>query len=125
MRIKKMPSPYSYDLRCRVIVHYKKYKKLDNTSKTFNISRLTIYNWIKLKRETGSLMYKVGYQKGHSHKITDLSVLNNLANKHSGLTLLEISEKLEDKMSIMTICRGLKKLNLTNKKKHMATMSVI
>ncbi len=45
-----MPSPYSYDLRCRVIAHYEKYKNIDETIKIFSVSRSNIYRWTKLKR---------------------------------------------------------------------------
>lgn len=114
-----MPAPYSCDLRDRVINHYDKHKNINKTMEEFNVCYSTIYDWIKLKKETGSLNPKVGYQKGYGHKIPNLSVLEDLVNDNSSLTLLEISEKLGNNISIMTVSRGLKKLNLTNKKKHM------
>ena len=118
-----MPVAYSYDLRCRTIAHYKKYKDIKKTMDEFKVCYSTIYDWIKLKQKTGDLKPKSGYQKGHSHKISDLSVLNNLISDNSSLTLSEMVEKLGNNMSIMTISRSLKKLNLTNKKKHMAIKS--
>ncbi|WP_341751259.1 MULTISPECIES: helix-turn-helix domain-containing protein [unclassified Candidatus Tisiphia] len=50
-----MPSPYSYDLRSRVIEHYEKHKKIAFTCETFKISRSMLYVWIRLKKQTGPI----------------------------------------------------------------------
>ncbi|WP_425362710.1 IS630 transposase-related protein [Candidatus Tisiphia endosymbiont of Hybos culiciformis] len=86
-----MASPYSYDLRSRVIEHYEKYKKVALTCETFKISRSIIYDWIRLKKQTGDIKSKEGYQKGYGHKIPDLSELRHLVEKGNSLTLTEIA----------------------------------
>jgi transposase len=120
-----MPAPYSYDLRCRVIDHYEKHKKIELTREVFNISRSIIYDWIKLKKETGDVRATEGYQQGYGHKINDLSYLSNLVQTNSGLTLTGIVEKLGNNMSIMTVSRALKKLNITRKKRHTVIKNVM
>ena len=67
-----MPAPYSADLRKKVMEHLEQHGSPTLTSKTFNIHRSIIYNWKKLKKETGTVKAKEGYQKGHNHKIKDL-----------------------------------------------------
>ncbi|EER22173.1 IS630 transposase-related protein [Rickettsia endosymbiont of Ixodes scapularis] len=44
-----MPSPYSYDLRKRVIQYIESGKRIIEASQVFNISRKVIYDWKKLK----------------------------------------------------------------------------
>ncbi|WP_341747473.1 MULTISPECIES: IS630 transposase-related protein [unclassified Candidatus Tisiphia] len=114
-----MPLPYSYDLRSRVIEHYEKHKKIAFTCETFKISRSMLYVWIRLKKQTGDIKAKEGYQKGYGHKIPDLLAFGNLIKEDNSLTLTEIAKKLDNTVSIMTISRALKKLNITRKKRHM------
>ncbi|WP_367364002.1 IS630 family transposase [Candidatus Tisiphia endosymbiont of Nedyus quadrimaculatus] len=111
-----MPSPYSYDLRSRVIEHYEKHKKIAFTCETFKISRSMLYVWIRLKKQTGDIKAKEGYQKGYGHKIPDLLAFGNLIKEDNSLTLTEIAKKLDNTVSIMTISRALKKLNISKKK---------
>ncbi|WP_375318796.1 IS630 family transposase [Candidatus Tisiphia endosymbiont of Oplodontha viridula] len=111
-----MASPYSYDLRSRVIEHYEKYKKIALTCETFKISRTIIYDWIRLKEQTGDIKAKEGYQKGYGHKIPDLAAFGNVIKEDNSLTLTEIAKKLDNTVSIMTISRALKKLNISKKK---------
>ena len=113
-----MPSPYSYDLRSRVIEQYEKYKKIALTCETFKIIRTIIYDWIRLNEQTGDIKAKEGYQKGYGHKIPDLAAFGNLIKADNALTLTEIAKKLDNTVSIMTISRALKKLNITRKKRH-------
>ena len=112
-----MPSPYSYDLRTRVMDHYESQGSVTLTSKVFSISRSTIYDWLKLKEASGSLKAKAGYQNGHSHKIKDLEKFKSCVEKNAGLTIEGIIKKSDIKMSLMTCSRSIKKLNITRKKR--------
>lgn len=59
----------------------------------FNISRKTIYNWIKHKQETGRIEPTInGFQNGHSHKISDLEAFKATVDSHPGYTLEEFSK---------------------------------
>lgn len=114
-----MSVPYSKDLRHRVINHYELHGCATLTSEVFNISRATVYNWKKIKEETGDVAAKENYQRGHGHKIVALDKFKELANANSGLTLEKLVERSGIEMSIMTCSRALKKLNITRKKRPM------
>ena len=118
-----MPSPHSYDLRKRVIAHFEKHGSATLTSETFNISRSIIYDWKKRKEATGDIKAKKGYQKGYGHKIQDLNELKKQVEANPGLTLAQVIKKMGIKMSVMTCSRGLKKLNMTRKKRPLAIKS--
>lgn len=112
-----MPSPYSLDLRKRVIKHLERHGSPTLTSQVFNISRSIIYDWKKLQKTTGDIKPKQGYQKGHGHKINDLSRFEKIVKQNAGLTLEGLVKKSGVDMSIMTCSRALKKINITRKKR--------
>lgn len=114
-----MPVPYSYDRRKRVIKHYELHSGATLTSQVFHISRSIIYDWKKLKDETGDVKPKANYQRGHGHKIENIDKFRELVKANSGLTLEKMAEKSGINMSIMTCSRALKKLNSTRKKRPM------
>jgi transposase len=113
-----MPSPYSVDLRKRVMKHFKSHGSASLTSKVFSISRSIIYDWKKLKKDTGSIKAKEGYQKGYGHKV-ELKEFKKLVESNSGLTLEGLVKKSGIKMSLMTCSRSINKLNITRKKRLM------
>ena len=114
-----MPASYSVDLRKKVMEHVKQYGSITLTSKIFKISRSVIYDWKRLKKESGKLLAKTGYQNGHHHKIKDLKKFKKIVEDNSGLTLAAIVKKSGIDMSIMTCSRAMKKLNITRKKRPM------
>jgi transposase len=111
-----MPSPYSKDLRQRVMAHYERHGSATLTSQVFNISRSIIYDWKKLKQDTGDIQAKTGYQHGHSHKITDLAAFKARIGDSTGLTLKQMIQQSGIAMSQMTCSRTLKRLGMTRKK---------
>ena len=50
---------YSADLRNKALNYYEQYKNISQTAATFNLSRNTLYLWIRLKKQTGSLKHQV------------------------------------------------------------------
>lgn len=110
-----MSKIYSLDLREKVVQLVESGVSHTAAAKIFNISRLTIGSWIRLKRTTGLIKAKEGYQKGHSQKITDLEAFKQFAeqNKHDSLRTLE--QKLGN-MSDTTIGRAMKKIGYSKKK---------
>lgn len=111
----------SSDLRKRVILSIEKGLRASDAAKRFNVSRRSIYNWIKLKKETNSLAPKSGYQNGHSHKITDWNKFKKFIEKHKELTvkgmIIEWENLFNTTMSESTMERALKKCGYTFKKK--------
>ncbi|MFC2613829.1 MAG: IS630 transposase-related protein, partial [Eikenella corrodens] len=53
---------YSADLRNKALNYYEQCKNISQTAATFNLSRNTLYLWIRLKKQTatGTLTGKVG-----------------------------------------------------------------
>ena len=50
---------YSADLRNKALNYYEQRKNISQTAATFNLSRNTLYLWIRLKKQTGSLKHQV------------------------------------------------------------------
>ena len=77
---------YSIDLRKRVINAIIGGMRITDAAKLFNVCRSVIYDWQGLLERTNSLAPKVGYQKGHSHKITDWEIFEAFVEKHKCCT---------------------------------------
>lgn len=112
----KMPKPYSKDLREKLFAQLDSGMSITKASKIFRINRQTIYNWISIKEETGKLEAKSGYQRGHSHKITDLGILEKFLLENPDKTLNQLSLLWPEKISGWTLGRWIRKLGYTYKK---------
>ncbi len=116
---------FSLDLRKRVIAAVDENMHINEAVKTFRVSRRVIYEWLELREETGELKPKTGYQKGHSHKITDLEKFKAFANSNNQCTSPQMVIKWEQltgvKVSESVMQRMLKKIGFTYKKKPLAT----
>lgn len=111
-----MPSPYSYDLRKRVIQYIESGKRIIEASQVFNISRKVIYDWKKLKERTGDVQLKTGYQKGHSHKITDMEVFKKFLESNRDKSSKELASLYPQQVSARTIINMIKKIGYSYKK---------
>jgi transposase len=113
---------FSLDLRERVITAVDNDMHIDEAAKVFKVSRRVIYEWLELRKETGSLTPKSGYQKGHSHKITDFDQFKVFVEKHKYCTALQMSVEWKKLTNVDAsedvILRALKKIGYTSKKKH-------
>jgi transposase len=120
--------PYSLDLRQRVIEEVDKGMSQVAAAKMFKVSSNTIAAWLKRRSATNNLTPKTGYQKGHSHKITDWDEFEKFAETNKFLTGDEMLEKwmvLKNiEMGVDVIYEGLLKVGYTFKKKRFATQKV-
>jgi transposase len=116
-----MPVPFSIDLRKRVITTVDEGMSIENVSKLFKVSQRVIYQWLDLRKEYSNLAPKSGYQKGHSHKITDLDAFKNFVEENKYCTIGEMKSKWTEvkgqNVSNTSIQRALKKIDYTFKKK--------
>lgn len=112
---------FSIDLRERVIAAVDGGIHIDKVKEIFKVSRRVIYEWLELREKTGSLAPKTGFQKGHSHKITNWDQFKEFAYANQQSTILQMIPKWETltgiKVSRSVIQRSLKKINFTSKKK--------
>jgi transposase len=119
-----MPSPYSYDLRIRVVAAVERGMGVKEASHTFGVHRDTILGWLARKEATGDVQAKVGYQRGHSHKITDPEQFQAFVDAHGEATVEELAEAWGG-VKRMTIWRQLRKLGYTHKKRPFAMPSAM
>ena len=87
-----MPAPYSLDLRIRAMNFIEKGTSIKKVSKIFELSISTLKLWIKRKEKNGSIEAKVGYQKGHSHKVINEAAFLNEIHKNPSITLEELGK---------------------------------
>ena len=112
---------FSIDLRERVIAAIDSGMQITEAAKVFKVCRSVIYDWQNLFKKTRSLAPKSGYQKGHSHKITDWNQFKIFAENHKYCTSSQM--KVEWKkftnidVSESVMLRSLKKIGYTSKKK--------
>ena len=112
--------PLSIDLRERVIAAIDSGMRKVDAVKIFKVSRRVIYFWLDLRKNTNSLAAKSGYQKGHSHGITDWDKFRKFINNHKHLSIkrmtIEWQKLFNETITERVIGRGLKKINYTSKK---------
>jgi transposase len=116
-----MPTPYSYDLRAKVLQAIDEGMTKTQASQVFRLSRNTINLWLKRREETGDCKAKVGYQKGYRPKIADLEKFKEFARQHGRKTQAEMAQAWNEDISARTIGSCLKKIGFTRKKKLMDT----
>lgn len=114
-----MPKPYSTDLRIKAISLINSGQKIEQVAILLSISSNTRRNWLCLREKTKSLSPKVGYQKGHSHKIKDLEAFKMFVEKHRGKTLEMMAQEWGN-VSDTTLGRMMKKIGYTHKKRLLA-----
>ena len=107
--------PYSIDLRQRVVSAIHSGMTRVQASEIYKVCRKTIYSWLMLEKETGSLEPITGFQNGHSHKITDHKGFQEFVDKHPDYT----QEELADYFGVgsSTVGRTLKKIGYSRKKR--------
>lgn len=117
----KMPAPYPYELRKRAILAINKGERIGKVSKRFIISRNTLYKWINLQKETGSINPRSGYQKGHGHIIKDMDKFEEFLKVNNNMTSEELADLWGAKVSATTIRASIKKLGYTYKKNFLSS----
>ncbi len=117
-----MPSPYSYDLRVRVVAAVEQGMGVKEASHMFGLHRDTISTWRARKEATGDVQAKVGYQRGHSQKITDPAQFKAFVQEQGEATLEQLAEAWGG-VKRMTIWRQLRKIGYTHKKRPFAIPS--
>ena len=111
-----MTKAYSYDLRKRAVDIIKSGMNIKKAVKLLKIGKTSIYKWLAKDRLNESIEPKKNWQKGHSHKITDLEEFKKFAIENAHLTLSEMAKKHPTKPSLETIRKNLKLINFSKKK---------
>ena len=70
---------YSTDLREKALDYYGQCNNISQVASTYGISRHTLYRWIRLKEQTGSLKHRV---TGQNAAKLDMSKLARYVEQH-------------------------------------------
>lgn len=111
-----MAQAYSYDLRVRVMNFLGQGKTIQETAKLYSISRKTIIEWKKLKKQTGDVKAKTNYHTGHRKIIRDIEGFKEFIESNCSHTTKELMRDWKQKISSSTIARALHKLGYSYKK---------
>jgi transposase len=121
-----MPSPYSEDLRSRVIAACSSRRgSREETAAQFQISESTLYDWLRRWKQSGSLA-PAPHGGGPTSELNK-QVLHELAQAEPDATLAEYAERLAERTgrrySISRLSRALKELGLSRKGRRYAPRS--
>ena len=103
---------YSTDLRNKALNYYEQCKNISQTAATFNLSRNTLYLWIRLKKQTGSLKHQV---TGLNAVKLDRQKLAQYVGQHPDAYLHEIAKHFD--CTAAAVCYALKQMGMTRKKR--------
>jgi len=103
------------ELRARVMAALDQGMSPTQLAEIFTVSSKTIYNWIKLRKETGELRCKLPPTVRSTRKLTPENLTEYL-EKHPDHYLREIAEAFGVKQQ--SVDDALKKFRITRKKNH-------
>ena len=103
---------YSADLRHKALNYYEQCKNISQTAATFNLSRNTLYLWIRLKKQTGSLKHQV---TGLNAVKLDRKKPAQYAGQHPDAYQHEIAKHFD--CTPASVCYALEQMGMTRKKR--------
>ena len=101
-------------------LYYEQCKNISQTAATFNLSRNTLYLWIRLKKQTGSLKHQV---TGLNAVKLDRQKLAQYVGQHPDAYLHEIAKHFD--CTPAAVCYALKQMGMTRKKRPPLTKNKI
>ena len=110
-----MTTPYSQDLRDRVLLAYDRGMKTKQIATTFSVSMSWARRVKQRRRETGQTTHRP--MGGPGVMIVDRQQLADLVGKHPDATLAQLRTYLGVACAVSTLCVALKKMGFSFKKK--------
>ena len=111
-----MAAALSVDLRERVLAGVDAGEMVAKVARRFGVTRPTIYSWLALRAETGSLAPRARSEPGR--KLDEYrEKIEAALDKDSGLTLADLKEKLDLPVGVSAVRKALDLWDLTFKKK--------
>ena len=110
-----MATPYSQDLRERVLRAYDRGMKTKQIAETFHVSPSWARRVKQRRRETGETTHRRMGSPGVI--IVDREQLASLVREHPDATLAELRTMLGVRCALSTLCQALKQMGLSFKKK--------
>jgi transposase len=118
---------YSLDMRQCVLEALEGGMSKMQAHRSFQVSRSTIDDWLRLRRETGQVQDKPGLRRGRANAIHDLVVFEAFATRYCHATLAQMAVAWEretgQKLSLMTFSKALRRIQWTRKKSDSFTVS--
>lgn len=111
-----MPTPYSNDLRKKVIDLIDGGMQQTEVAKMLSINKSTIFRWYKRYKKEGSCDFK-GYNHNKDKIKSDYNKIQKIIDKNPHYTLHMIAD-IVGNISHQTISNALKKLGYSFKKTH-------
>ena len=118
-----MATPYSQDLRDRVLRAYDRGMKTKQIAETFQVSSSWARRVKQRRRETGETTHRRMGSPGVT--IVDREQLAWLVHEHPDATLAELRTLLGVQCALSTLCQALKQMGLSFKKKRSMRRSKI
>lgn len=119
-----MGKAVSEDLRARVLKMYRGGATAAETAVHFGVCERSVYRWDALEKETGNLA-SGRVRSGRRGKIVVDARFEAFAKATAHKTLQAMADywnqQAEEHVSQMAMCRAVKKLGYTRKKRHIAT----
>ncbi len=110
-----MATPYSQDLRDRVLRAYDRGMKTKQIAETFHVSPSWARRVKQRRRETGETTHRRMGSPGVT--IVDRKQLASLVREHPDATLAELRTLLGVQCALSTLCQALKQMGFSFKKK--------
>ncbi len=110
-----MTTPYSQDLRDRVLRAYDREMKTKQIAETFHVSPAWARRVKQRRRETGETTHRPMGSPGVT--IVNRERLASLVREHPDATLAELRTLLGVQCALSTLCQALKQMGLSFKKK--------
>ena len=107
---------YSLDFRKKVITYCERTRNISEAANIFQVSRNTIYQWLRLQKKTGNLAHQV---KGIKPRKVDRERLKSYLKDHPDAYLTEIASEFNCHPT--AIHYALKAIGYTRKKRTVPT----
>ena len=114
-----MPAPLSAETREKIITHKIKREKERDIAKWLFVSESTVTKTWKQYKDSDSFESKLktrGRKSAFGQDVMEKIIAK--VNEKPDITLEELVEEFDLKISVSALCRKLKKLNLNRKKRH-------
>jgi transposase len=108
---------YSIDLRKRVLEDCDAGGRTRKVALKYRVSESWVRRLKQRRRESGEIAPRPSRNKRQPQWLSDADRLQELVAQQPDATLRELRERLGVSMSVMTLCRALRSLHLTFKKK--------
>jgi transposase len=117
-----MPKPISVEVRERVVAAHREGKgTYEELADLFGVGTASVNRWLRLERETGSLVPKP--PPGREPKLDEKgrAVLRELVEQDSDATLAELGKQIRERLGVKlvpsAVFKVLAKMGITRKKK--------